>query len=288
MPERRVVHKIEEGMDRQEVEATTYQQRNFYVQMRDGFFSRNETFNYMLHHQVAKWAPKGARVLDVCCGRGLMLPLLRYHADLTSYTGLDIKRSNAVWREKRVTDGKPLTEVADGVDDYYPFTTYFVEGNVAQADELCRAQGAPTEFDFIIYTASIEHMHPEAGQASLRALRALASDTSAMVLTCPNTPEDQDGYDTRYKAHVYEWKLSELLPELAAAGWQVQDEWTVDARPQDVERVFREHQGRTYDRIRAHVPQEWCIPALAPQVPVELAAEVGFWCVPDNQRSLFA
>mgnify|MGYP002228615236 FL=1 len=34
-------------------------------------------------------------VLDVCCGRSLMLPLLRYYAkDIASYTGVDISKAN--------------------------------------------------------------------------------------------------------------------------------------------------------------------------------------------------
>lgn len=291
---REVVFRIEDGMDRQAVEATTYQMRNFYTQFRDGFFSRLDVMNYVQHHQIAKWAAAHGghgHVLDVCCGRGLLLPLLRYHAkEVASYTGIDIEPANAIWRTKRVTDGKPLGAGLPGqpagqpdAAGYYPWPTYFVEGNVAEADRLvgeqAKANGQPVTFDFIVYTASIEHMHPDAGAASLGALRRLAGHGAELVLTCPNTPEGQDGYDTRYRAHVYEWKLSELRDALAAAGWHVHDTWTVDIGIRDVQAwADTAGLGGHVRRIREYVPQEWIGPALAPLVPPELAAEVGLRC----------
>lgn len=294
--ERQVVHRVEEGMDRQDIAATTYQMRNFYRQLQDGFFSRLDVFNYASHHQIAKWAQAAkGDVLDVCCGRGLLLPLLRYHAkDIRSYTGLDIAPSNATWLMKRVTDGKPLVELqgarerASSTDEgaraaYYPWPTYFVEGNVARADELVREQRDASErgFDFIVYTASIEHMHPDDGRASLRALRNLAREGAELVLTCPNTPEDQDGYDTKYRAHVYEWKLSELREALTDAGWHVADVWSVDASISTVQEwadTLPTGFGADVRRIRKYVPQEWIGPALAPLVPPELSDEVGLRC----------
>jgi SAM-dependent methyltransferase len=280
------VHRIEDGMDRREVACTTYQMRNFYTQLRDGYFSRLDVFNYASHHQIARWAARGAEgkhVLDVCCGRGLLLPLLRYHAkEIGSYTGIDIKASNATWRHQRVTTGEPLGD--GGTADYYPWPTYFVEGDVAEADTLvgeqAKVDGQPVMFDFIVYTAAIEHMHPEAGQASLHALRRLAAPGAELVLTCPNTPEDQDGYDTRYRAHVYEWKLSELRAGLAAAGWRVLDVWGLDIGLRVLqERMDADGAGHLLKRLREHVPPEWLGPALAPLYP-DVANEVGLLAVP--------
>lgn len=291
-------------MDRQQVACTTYQQRSFYTQFRDGFFGRNEAFNYALHKQVSRWAAaagQGARALDVCCGRGLMLPLLRYYAkNLGSYTGLDVKASNAIWQDRRVTDGKPLADEdteartwEEARNLYYPWPTYFVEGNVAEADRLVdeaqeRPSPPPLHYDFIIYTASIEHMHPDDGAASLHALRRVAADGAKMVLTCPNTPEDQDGYDTRYRAHVYEWKLRELRTALAAAGWSVADTWTVDASVATIQSwAASAGLGDHVQRIREHVPPEWVAPTLAPLLPPDMAEEVGLRCVADSQESLW-
>jgi SAM-dependent methyltransferase len=268
----RIVHRVEHGEDRREVLATTYQMRNFYRQFGDGYFSRADVFNYVSHHQIARWAGKrpGAALLDVCCGRGLLLPLLRYHAkELGSYTGLDIEPRNAVWQRQRVTDGKPL-DLAGG---YYPFPCDFVPGDVAEAEALL----AGRLFDFIVYTASIEHMHPEHGARSLHGLRAVASPAALLVLTAPNTPEGQDGYDTSKRAHVYEWKLSELRDALEAAQWQVLDIWGVDISVSTLQRVMPE--GAFLDRLRKFIPADWLAPMLAAPFP-EHSSEVGLLCMP--------
>jgi hypothetical protein len=158
---------------------------------------------------------------------------------------------------------------------------------VAQADVLvANHPEVPQEFDFIIYTASIEHMHPDDGLASLHALRRLCTPGGVMVLTCPNTPEDKDGYDTRYRAHVYEWKLSELRTALDEAGWHVADEWTVDISIGDLQEFAEYNDAHWLADLRKYVPQEWLAPVLAPLVPPELAAEVGLLCTTELQLEL--
>ena len=47
--------------------------------------------NYIQRLYIAERCMPGAAVVDVCCGRGLQLPVLyRYVAHIASYTGLDI------------------------------------------------------------------------------------------------------------------------------------------------------------------------------------------------------
>ena len=75
-----IVYRVEDGMDREKILCTTYQMRNFYKQFRDGFFTNLDVMNYIQHLAAAHMAKKGMNVLDVCCGRSLMLPLLRYYA----------------------------------------------------------------------------------------------------------------------------------------------------------------------------------------------------------------
>ena len=82
-----IVYRVEDGMDREKILCTTYQMRNFYMQFRDGFFTNLDVMNYIQHLAAAHMAKKGMNVLDVCCGRSLMLPLLRY-------TGVDISKAN--------------------------------------------------------------------------------------------------------------------------------------------------------------------------------------------------
>lgn len=264
----KIVHRVEDGMDRHDILATTYQMRNFYRQFGDGFFSVLDVMNYIQHHQIVRWTKKGTRLLDVCCGRGLLLPLLRFERkDLGSYTGVDIKASNATWQEHRVTDGQSIPK------DYYPFPTTFVEANAAQmADQLAGP------FDLIVYTSSIEHMQKDAGQESLHQCRKVSHPGTVLILTCPNTPEDQDGYDTQYRAHVYEWKRSELLQGLALAGFKVITEYGLLI---DRGVLFSESERLglkpLLDRLTQFIPNEWLLPVMAPMFP-RLAKEIGFVC----------
>jgi len=264
-----VVHRIEEDMDRENVLCTTYQMRNFHRQFGDGFFSVLDVMNYIQHHQVVKWCGKGDRVLDVCCGRGLILPMLRYQRkEIAGYVGVDI---NDGMREqilsKRVTDGKPFEE------GYYPFPVDFVLANAAEM-----SLAIDGHFDVIVYTSSIEHMHKEAGEKSLIQCRRLARKGTRLILTCPNTPEEQDGYDTQYRAHVYEWKRSELIAALAATGFTVEREWGLLCNKTQLrESAIAAGWGDLFDSLAQVIPSEWLIPVLSPAFP-STAKEIGFLC----------
>ena len=255
---RKVVFKVTPEIDIHTIEATTYQMRNFYRQFADGFFSVLDVMNYIQHQQIVRMAKKGYHLLDVCCGRGLLLPMLRYERkELGSYTGVDIEPRNAKFKAQRVTDGKEIP------GDYYPFEVNFVESNVSEmASHLHR------KFDFIVYTSSIEHMHKDAGRQSLFECRKVSYPGTRLVITCPNTPENQDGYDTQYKAHVYEWKRSELLFELESAGFKVLDEYGIL-----IDKKTLYEQGEkigimpTIKVIEKHIPSEWLLPVFAPLFP---------------------
>lgn len=329
-------------MDRHTVEATTYQMRNPFKQLRDALPTALDVFNYLHHHWIAKELAKpGNLVLDVCCGRGIMLPLLRYHAPkIAGYVGVDIEPGNAEWLTKRVTDGVPLASLraprtASPVGEppplicsvcgqppwwsmphendpcpeegctgylqiehftytretYYPFPTWFVESNAATmanedavpaALKLAGASG----FDLIIYTQSIEHMHPDAGHASLEQCAKLAAPDARLILSGPNTPPGQDGYDARYRAHVYEWKQQELLDALEATGWRVQGQWglTIGKRALEREVGFTEL-GAALAVIEQYVPSEWYLPVLAPLFPAG-ADEIAILATRDDQLTL--
>jgi SAM-dependent methyltransferase len=273
--ERRIVYRVEDGMDRQEIEATTYQMRNFYRQFHDGFFSSLDVMNYIQHHQAVRLSKPRDHLLDVCCGRGLLLPLLRYHQkDLGSYTGIDIAPQNAIWQEVRVTDGKPIAEL----DDYYPWPTRFVEGNVAEVGRILEGEA----FDYFVYTASIEHMHKESGRASLRGLRSLATPGARLLLTTPNTPAEKDGYETRYRAHVYEWKAQEVYQEALDAGWSMVKRWGLTIKKREALAFAEEHNlGALVGRIYEHVPSLWAGAVLAPMYPAALADEIAFLFEPN-------
>lgn len=269
---RQIVHKVEPGMDRRaDILCTTYQMRNFYRQFGDGFFKTLDVMNYIQHHQIVKWCKPGTNLLDVCCGRGLLLPMLRYYCkELNSYTGVDIEPRNVHFLKKRVTDGKPVGE------DYYPFSVEFVHSNVATMSKAPSL--ANRLFDVIAYTSSIEHMHKDDGLASLGECRKLLKLKGMMVLTCPNTPEGKDGYDTQYQAHVYEWKRSELINGLTENRFQVVAEYGLlhDKKTLKAE-MERAGMGATFDRVSRFVPNEWLIPVFSPLFP-RSAKEIGFLC----------
>lgn len=48
------------------------------------------------------------------------------------------------------------------------------------------------------------------------------SDRALMFLSCPNTPGN--GYNTQYRAHVYEWGYEELKNALADIGFEIVQE----------------------------------------------------------------
>ena len=109
--DKEIVYRVEDGMDREKILCTTYQMRNFYMQFRDGFFTNLDVMNYIQHLAAAHMAKKGMNVLDVCCGRSLMLPLLRYYAkDIASYTGVDISKANIKEAMRRRNCKEPRTQ----------------------------------------------------------------------------------------------------------------------------------------------------------------------------------
>lgn len=214
--DKEIVYRVEDGMDREKILCTTYQMRNFYMQFRDGFFTNLDVMNYIQHLAAAHMAKKGMNVLDVCCGRSLMLPLLRYYAkDIASYTGVDISKAN-IKEAMRGATAKNL-EPKD-LASYYPFRVGWKLGNVAEMSKVIPAGFA----DFVIYTSAIEHMHPTDGAKSLAECYKVMKPGAKMFLSCPNTPGN--GYQTQYRAHVYEWGYDELKAKLTEIGFSIVQE----------------------------------------------------------------
>src|SRR5215469_2542784 len=82
---------------------STNQMDDFYAALARGEAKPSGLMNLMQHLIVAERCMPGARVLDVCCGRGLALPLLyRYAAGIERYVGLDISAGNLGEARERV------------------------------------------------------------------------------------------------------------------------------------------------------------------------------------------
>lgn len=251
--EKKIVHKIEEGMDPQEVLCTTYQMRNFYTQFRDGFFTQLDVMNYIQHHSAALLCKKGTNVVDVCCGRSLMLPLLRYYSkDINSYTGVDISEAN-IREAKRGAAGK-IQE--DELKDYYPFKVDWILSNVAEMTKHIEKGFA----DVVIYTSALEHMHKDVGTQSLKECYEIMNSKSVMFLSCPNTPGN--GYDTQYAAHVYEWGYQELKDMLQEIGFEITNEIGLVMKVKKMKEFFASNlvspeMKEFYNKMASYVPTAW-------------------------------
>ncbi len=268
---RTTVLKVTDDIDPAEVYGTTYQMRNFFQQMADGFFSSLDVMNYIQHHRAVQMMRKGDRVLDVCCGRGLLLPLIRYYKkEISEYVGVDIEERN-IAEQLRRSGIKDISE--KGVEEYYPFDLTHV---------LCSCEDMPEfleeeSFDRVVYTSAIEHMQYKAGYKSLRACKKLMKPGATLFLSCPNTMGKKDPYDTQYAAHLYEWDLDELRSALERLRFQVVDVFGLVGKVRDYESWLANNasddERRIYDRLTQYMPKNWLM-AMFPVLHPEAAAEV--------------
>lgn len=282
--EKNIVFKVEDGMDPQDVYCTTYQMRNFYMQFKDGFFSNLDVMNYIQHHAAALKAKSGIKVLDVCCGRSLMLPLLRYYAkDIEEYNGVDISEAN-IREAKRGASDKKLTE--DMLEDYYPFKTHWYNADVS---EMSKVIPYGTKYGLIIYTSALEHMHKDVGFQSLKECHKLINDQGIMFLSCPNTPGN--GYNTQYAAHVYEWGYDELLEALNDIGFEIIQEvgLVMSAKEMDAfynSNAVNDHVKLFYQNLKNYLPTAWLTSIMGIPYP-KASKEILFIVRKKTMRKLF-
>ena len=280
--DRKIVYKIEEGIHPSEVYCTTYQMRNFFAQMADGFFSSLDVMNYIQHHAAVRRMKKDWRVLDVCCGRGLLLPLIRYYrSEISEYVGIDISEKN-IGEQLRRSGIKKI----DNIKEYYPFKLTHVIDSVEDMDKHFKKNS----FDFIIYTSSIEHMQKEVGYKSLQNCFEILKPGREMFLSCPNTSDKKDPYDTQYAAHIYEWGIDELREAVEEIGFEISEEYGLVGKVKEFE-AWLEKSGnqrlqREYKRLKRYLPTPWLmsfIPILYPEAAAEVLIIVK---KPENQKRM--
>ena len=247
-----IVYRVEDGMNRENILCTTYQMRNFYDQFRDGYFTNLDVMNYIQHFKAAQMAKKGSHIVDVCCGRSLMLPLLRYYAkDIGSYIGIDISRKN-IEEAMRGAVKKNLTP--EQISQYYPFPVGWKLCNIAEMSKAIPINYA----DFVIYTSAIEHMHKDDGYASLIECKKIMKPGAKMFLSCPNTPGN--GYKTQYRAHVYEWGYDELKQALGSIGFTIKQEVGLVMGGREMDEFYQTQPDEIrhfYQAMREYVPTTW-------------------------------
>lgn len=269
-----IVTKIEEGMDPRKVHCTTYQMRNPFKQFYDGVAGELDVHCYFQHAAAADLCPKGGRVLDVCCGRGLLIPFLRYRLRGPSlYVGVDIHAQNAQWRTGQDPRRPPGTMKEDGWD----FDLAFVESDVATMSGPIRAAVGTRPFDLVVYTSAIEHMQPAAQKASLIEAGKVSRAGAKLYLSCPVTPEGRSGYSTQFAAHVYEPNMREIRAWLVAGGWTLQEVVGLSTKAAEFRQRLKGPRLEMAERMYRAMPREQALPAIAATFP-ESATEVAFIC----------
>lgn len=245
------------------------QMDDFYAAFASGEVKSSGVMNCAQHLYVTQRCQPGDRVVDVCCGGGLALPLLfRYAPRIAGYAGLDISAANLKQAAARARLARERWGEA--------FPVSLVECDVS-APWPREASGA----DVIIYTASLEHLPRAAGAASLaRAAAALAPD-GTLYLSTPITPGAHPKL-LQYGVHVYEWDAAELRDVLGDRGLAVAGE--IGLLPPDSATVsagLREAYGDAaadwYARLHETVPAAILDTVAAAALP-RLAAEVMFVC----------
>lgn len=277
---KKVMLKIDKDTDPQEAYCTTYQMRNFYTQFHDGFFSNLDVMNYIQHFRAAQLAKRGMNVVDVCCGRSLMLPLLRYYAkDINGYTGVDISETN-IREAKRGCNNKGLKE--EDLDSYYPFKTRWILSSCAEMSKHIEAGSA----DFVIYTSAIEHMHKDVGLQSLKECYKIMNTDSFMFLSCPNTPGN--GYNTQYAAHIYEWGYDELKQTLNDLNFEIVQEVGLVMGAKEMDEFYATQPKEIqdfYKTLKSYVPTNWLTAFMS--IPYPKASKEILFIVRKKKSKLF-
>lgn len=245
------------------------QMDDFYEALRCGQVKPSGIMNYVQRLHIANRCPPGAAVVDVCCGRGLQLPVLyRYASHIDRYVGLDIASSHLAEARARVAE----------LDRHYggrPFDVDFIECDVARPwPDIAACQVA-------VYTSALEHLPREEGTSSLRYAAAALADGGTLYLSTPNTTGARPRL-LQHGVHVHEWNTAELQPVLDGAGLVLNE--IIGLLPPSQERVaaalaeqFGDGAVRWYQRLREMMPAPFLDVVAAAAVP-EVATEVLYVC----------
>lgn len=244
------------------------QMDDFYAALAVGQVKPTGVMNYIQRMYVADRCRPGARVVDVCCGRGLQLPVLyRYRPNLGGYLGLDISADNLAEAQHRITD----------LDRRYghTFSIDLVRCDVAEP--------WPTTgtFDVAVYTSALEHLPREQGIASLRNTATALAPHGKLYLSTPNTAGPPPR-KLQHRVHVYEWSDAELREILADLGLTV--DVVVGLLPPEptdlaaaLARTYGPGAAIWYERLREAVPAAFLDTVSAATVP-EVAVELLYVC----------
>ncbi|MDQ7904695.1 class I SAM-dependent methyltransferase [Phytohabitans sp. ZYX-F-186] len=248
------------------------QMDDFYTAIARGEVKASGIMNLAQRLYIAERCPERARVVDVCCGRGLQLPTLyRYGKQLQGYVGLDLSPAN-------LAEAAATVERLNASYGAARFPTAFVECDVAAP---WPAEAVAGEFDVAVYTSALEHLPREQAVASLRHTAAALRPGAVLYLSTPNTPGDPPR-PLQHRVHVYEWNTAELEPVLAECGLVVTDRVGLLCPP--VEQVaaaltaqYGDGACAWYQHLRQSVPAALLDAVVAAVIP-QAATEVLYVC----------
>jgi SAM-dependent methyltransferase len=244
------------------------QMDDFYAALRLGQVKPTGIMNYIQHLYIAQRLTPGTRLADVCCGRGLQLPVLyRYAPHIASYTGLDIAAANLDEARNRISD-------LDARYGGHAFELELIECDVAAP------WPARTAYDAAVYTSALEHLPREQGIASLHNTAAALKPGGTLYLSTPNTPGSPPR-KLQHRVHVYEWHQDELSPVLEDAGLTVTE--VIGLLPPEsglreaLAGAYGDGAAHWYERLREVVPAMFLDTVAAAAVP-QAAAELLYVC----------
>ena len=245
------------------------QMDDFYAALAAGQVKPTGIMNYIQRLFIAERCGPGARVIDVCCGRGLQLPVLyRYAPHIASYLGLDIAQAH-------LDQASATAAELDEAHGTRPFEIGLTQCDVAAAWQPCPPA------DVIIYTSALEHLPRDAGAASLRHAAGALGEGGTLYLSTPNTPGDPPRV-LQHGVHVYEWEDSELRTVLAGTGLAVTDTiGLLPPTPETIRQVLARQYGPGaadwYTRLAEIIPQPFLATVSAAALG-PAAAEIMYVC----------
>jgi ubiquinone/menaquinone biosynthesis C-methylase UbiE len=192
--------------DRNSTNYSQAQMDNFYQAFAAGSIKPTSVMNYLQHLFIAERCKPGNWVLDVCCGRTLQVPLLKYVVPgLGGYVGVDISQEN-------LQEAPEVMRYGDGCPPSFPCE--LIHGDVTT--DLLQLNRF---FDVVIYTSALEHMEKDCGIASLAQVYQVLHH-GTFYLSTPNTPGSSPK-KLQHRVHVYEWDREELEEELSRIGFTI-------------------------------------------------------------------
>jgi SAM-dependent methyltransferase len=255
----------------EDIMATTFQMDDFYREIGQGRVSGLNTFNLLQHYKAGVMSD--GVVLDVCCGRSLMLPILvELHnagkIKVKEYIGVDIASENQTAKHCYTATGEKVTK------DTYPFEVTFIESNVANMTTPKKMKKYINTVDIAIYTSAIEHMPLSDQKDSLKECQKLLKPGGTLCLSGPRSLEEDevpvcnkkgknaDQFDVRYSAHLYEPRLSEVYDMLWDAGFNIDlsDTYGIYGDTEDIEDMImsQDYPELSYfPKVFEYLPEEY-------------------------------